>query len=206
MGSQNIVQPIECFALAHPNFGRVTLIDAADSFTHNLVHQFLALGAEVIVLRSHEITLNDVETNLGNYLVFSPGPGTPETAGCYKAVIEHYRGKLPILGVCLGMQAINEVFGGRTIPAPVPVHGKISVIEHTGTGIFRGIPSPTPVARYHSLMCDRINPLFTVQSVFHTVPMAMHIPGQIAAVQFHPESFLTIDGLQMLRNFLEESF
>jgi anthranilate synthase component 2 len=109
------------------------------------------------------------------------------------------------LGVCLGMQAINEVFGGVTVKAPEPMHGKTSFIWHNQSGIFKNIPNPTCVARYHSLMCKNINPLFELQSQVDGVPMAMRIPQYISAVQFHPESFLTEHGQLMINNFLERS-
>jgi anthranilate synthase component 2 len=203
-----IILPIEHFTPSNLRYGRVTLIDAYDSFTHNLAMAFCTLGAPVTVMRSKEITFDDVDTHLGNYLVFSPGPGTPSDAGLYKELILKYYKKVPILGVCLGMQAINEVFGGKTAPAPEPMHGKTSLVPHDGTGVFQNIPSPTIVARYHSLACFEISQQFILQSQTeppNPIPMAFHEPPYIAAVQFHPESFLTKYGIQMLRNFLEGS-
>lgn len=201
-----IIQPIEHFSTPHPWFEKVTLIDAYDSFTHNLVMAFCTLGASVTVMRSKEISFDDVDRHMGKYLVFSPGPGTPSDAGLYKELIQKYYRKIPILGVCLGMQAINEVFGGYTAPAPEPMHGKTSLITHDETGLFRNIPSPTHVARYHSLACFNISSQFKLQSQTdppNPVPMAFHESPYIAAVQFHPESFLTEYGYQMLQNFLE---
>ncbi len=201
-----MIEPIERFRTRHPTFDTVTIIDAYDSFTHNLVDAFLKQGSDVIVLRVKDISYEDVEANLGKYLVFSPGPGTPDEAGIYKSLILKYYQKVPILGVCLGMQAINEVFGGSTVKAPKAIHGKISIIHHNEKGIFKDIPNPTRVGRYHSLMCVNINPRFELQASVDGVPMAMRIIGSIASVQFHPESFLTEHGQFMIKNFLEGDF
>ncbi|MCP5054202.1 MAG: aminodeoxychorismate/anthranilate synthase component II [bacterium] len=179
------------------------MIDAYDSFTHNLVQSFLKIGAPVRVFRCKDVTMDEVEQSIGAYLVLSPGPGVPSTAGILKDVILPFYGKIPILGVCLGMQAINEVFGGVTHRASKPVHGKTSLIEHDGTGVFTGIPSPITVARYHSLEIDNIPADFNIQSIHEDTVMAFHIERKLAAVQFHPESFLTGQGSAMLTNFLE---
>jgi anthranilate synthase/aminodeoxychorismate synthase-like glutamine amidotransferase len=138
-----------------------------------------------------------------SYLVLSPGPGMPGEAGIAKMVYSKYKNTIPILGVCLGMQAINEVHGGRTVAAPVSVHGKATLIEHDGCGIFSGTSNPTQVARYHSLMIEIVSKDLVVQSRAGGVTMAYRIPDQTVAVQFHPESFLTTDGMLMLQNFLE---
>jgi anthranilate synthase component 2 len=202
----SITKSVENFAPIKRMFGKVTLIDAYDSFTHNLVNLFLKLGANVSVLRSKEITIDIVDQELGEYLVFSPGPGTPSDAGLYKPLILKYFGKIPILGVCLGMQAINEVFGGITKRAPYVMHGKVSKIIHDSTGVFSNVQNPTTVARYHSLACYDISPKFSIQASVDNIPMAIHISEKIAAVQFHPESFLTEDGPRMIKNFLELRF
>ena len=202
MSMHRITQSIEYFKTKEMLFDEVTLIDANDSFTHNLVESFLKLGAPVRVYRGHDISLEDIV--LGSYLVLSPGPGVPDKAGVHKSIIKQIIGSVPILGVCLGMQAINEVFLGKTILANYPVHGKVSEIEHDGTGIFKGIESPTPVARYHSLVVSGVSDTFSVQSEYKGEIMAFHNDDKnIHAVQFHPESFMTRDGMKMLKNFLE---
>jgi anthranilate synthase/aminodeoxychorismate synthase-like glutamine amidotransferase len=199
-----IIQSIETFKSQNPIYDDVTIIDAKDSFTHNLVAAFLKLGANVAVLRAKYINETDVERNIGKYLVFAPGPGVPSEAGLYEALITKYYRKVPILGVCLGMQAITEVFGGRISPAPQPMHGKISTICHDNSGIFQGCKNPTKVARYHSLACYNLPLMFKAQAEIEGVLMAFHEPNWIAAVQFHPESFLTEDGSIMLKNFLKK--
>jgi anthranilate synthase/aminodeoxychorismate synthase-like glutamine amidotransferase len=194
---------MEFFVPGRQSYPEVTLIDCNDSFTHNLLQAFLKIGAPVRVFRAHETDIDTVISQLGSYLVFSPGPGVPDEAGIAKSLYEKVKGKIPVLGVCLGMQGVNEVLGGITVAAPIPVHGKISMIEHDGKGIFTGIVSPTPVARYHSLMITP-SELLEIQSEFEDVIMAYRIPSlQTVAVQFHTESFLTRDGQTMLNNFLE---
>lgn len=200
------VQPIESFHPPSSLFGKVTLVDAHDSFTHNLIQLFLSLGAPVTSLRSKEVTLETLEQQIGDYLVLSPGPQTPSEAGVMKEAISHFYGRVPILGVCLGMQAINEVFGGTTICSSTPVHGQASEITHDSSGLFAAVPNPTPVARYHSLIVADLPDRFHVQSTFKGITMAFHEPGKMAAVQFHPESFLTKHGPVMVSNFLEGVF
>ncbi len=199
----SVTEPIEYYEPQSIIYGEVTLIDANDSFTHNLVQAFLKLGAPVRVFRSKHVSVAKVVENIGSYLVLSPGPGVPSEAGILKDVIPALHEKIPILGVCLGMQAINEVFGGETNQAPEIVHGKTSVLSHDGTGIFYQIPSPIKVARYHSLQINDTPSKLKIQSMHGPIPMAFHVPNKIAAVQFHPESFLTEYGLNMLKNFLE---
>jgi len=197
-----VTAPVELFLPTVQSYAEVTLLDCNDSFTHNLVQAFLKLGAPVRVFRSHQVSVDDVRDQLGSYLVLSPGPGSPDQAGIAKSLYFTLRDTVPILGVCLGMQTMNEVLGGKTIAAPLPVHGKVSVIEHDGTGIFTGVTNPTPVARYHSLQIDAVKQI-EIQSSHDGVIMAFRVPPQTVAVQFHPESFLTTEGLVMLRNFLE---
>lgn len=199
----SVTQSIEYFEPKLVKYGEVTLIDAYDSFTHNLVQTFLKLGAPVKVFRSKDVSVSDVENEIGSYLVLSPGPGVPSDAGILKDVISRFYEEIPILGVCLGMQAINEVFGGITAKAPKIVHGKQTKIFHDGTGIFEDIPDNIFVGRYHSLQVDQVSTEFVIQSTIDSVPMAFHIPNKLAGVQFHPESFLTEYGLEMLSNFLE---
>lgn len=198
-----VTKPVEQFTPKVQKYGEVSLIDAYDSFTHNLVQAFLKLGASVKVFRSKETSVSEVEKNIGSYLVLSPGPGVPNDAGILKEAINKFKDQIPILGVCLGMQAINEVFGGVTTPAPEIIHGKSSKINHDGNGIFQNIKSPVKVARYHSLQISKTPKELVIQSMHGTIPMAFHIPGKIAGVQFHPESFLTEFGSLMLENFLE---
>lgn len=200
---KSVTSPIEMFSPELVKYGRVCLIDCNDSFTYNLLQAFLKLGAPVTVYRSHKVTIDQIDINDFSYLVLSPGPGIPDEGGIVKDVYTRYQHKIPVLGVCLGMQAINEVYGGYTVASPIPVHGKTSSIMHDGRGIFEGIPNPTKVARYHSLMTEVLTDKLQVQSRADGVIMAFRIPDQTAAVQFHPESFLTVDGLAMLHNFLE---
>lgn len=201
---QSVTHPIESFQPEMINYGEVSILDANDSFTHNLVQAFLILGAPVKVFRVREVSVSDVMEQLGDYLVLSPGPGIPDDAGIMKEVAQLIIGKIPILGVCLGMQAINELFGGKTVLADYPYHGKISEIVHNGKGIFKGIPSPTKVARYHSLMIRNLSEQFEVQCVIDDIVMAFNSKNKlISAVQFHPESFLTTHGPTMLKNYLE---
>jgi anthranilate synthase component II len=197
---------IEYFISELGKYNDILLIDANDSFTHNLVQAFLSLGSSVRVVNTHNQSVNDLNSFDFDYIVLSPGPKRPFDAGIMKDVIRYYYKKKPILGVCLGMQAINEVFNGSTVKAKEILHGKMSIINHSGTGIFSAIPSPTSVARYHSLMINGLDKRFKIQSQINDVIMAFHEPNIIAAVQFHPESFLTAHGMQMLTNFLERIF
>lgn len=184
---------------------RLVMIDNYDSFTYNLVQLFLEFDIEILVFRHDEITLERIRYLNPDWICISPGPKDPAHAGISKAVIDEFGPSVPILGVCLGMQAINEVFGGRTIEAPVPVHGKTCVVEHTGESIFSGIPSPFRVARYHSLRIEtgseELAPL--AHSPSDGVLMGIrHRTHPIYGVQFHPESFLSEHGLELARNFL----
>ena len=202
--SPTITSKVELFSPAEIKYKEVSLIDCNDSFTYNLVQAFLKLGAPVRVFRSHEVSVTQVCEQLGHYLVLSPGPGTPDEGGIAKSLYDSIRGTLPVLGVCLGMQTINEIFGGKTVASPQPVHGKISMINHNEQGIFSGISNPTPVARYHSLRIEPGSELIEIQSEYNDVIMAFRInSARTVAVQFHPESFLTKSGMLMLTNFLE---
>lgn len=183
---------------------RLVMIDNYDSFTYNLVQLFLEFDLEVRVFRNDEITLNGLEDIDPDWICISPGPKDPAHAGISKAVIERFGPKVPLLGVCLGMQAINEVFGGRTVEAPVPVHGKTCLVEHRGESIFRGMPSPFRVARYHSLRIEiGSTDLAPLAAAPDGVLMGIrHASFPIFGVQFHPESFLSEYGLEMAQNFL----
>ena len=190
---------------------RLLMIDNYDSFTYNIVQYFGELGAEVEVFRNDEITVEGIAAREPKRLVVSPGPCTPNEAGISVAAIQHFAGKLPILGVCLGHQAIGAAFGGKIIRAQQLMHGKTSVISTTQDGVFAGLPDKFTVNRYHSLAIERATcpPALAVTAwtddgeimgVRHTgFAQAVRIEG----VQFHPESILTEHGHAMLRNFLD---
>lgn len=179
------------------------LIDNFDSFTYNLAHLFEACGAKVTVQRNHA-TLDALKALQPDALCLSPGPGTPADSGVSFDVLQQWEGRIPVLGVCLGMQVINEYYGGRTVHAPLPVHGKTDVIEHEGAGLFNGIPTPFNAARYHSLAIERHADVLreTAWSSDGCVMAIAHTSHPILGVQFHPESFLTEHGDALVRNFL----
>ncbi len=181
------------------------VIDNYDSFTHNLVQMFMHYDLEICVHRCDRITLAEIEAARPDYLVISPGPKDPSDAGISTLAVKCFAGKLPILGVCLGMQSINEAFGGKTVRAPVPVHGKTSRIHHDGTGVFKAIPSPFVAARYHSLTAVDISPdLRVTASIEDGVIMGIaHDRHRLFGVQFHPESFMTEHGFVLIDNFLK---
>ncbi|BCL75471.1 glutamine amidotransferase [Jeongeupia sp. HS-3] len=184
------------------------MIDNFDSFTYNIVQYFGELGQDVHVYRNDEITLEQIEALKPKYLVVSPGPCSPKEAGVSVAAIRHFAGKLPILGVCLGHQAIGEAFGGKIIHAKTLMHGKVSPIEHTGVGVFKDLPSPFTVTRYHSLAIERKSCPdcldVTAWTADGEIMGVRHKTLPIEGVQFHPESILTEHGHQMLDNFLKE--
>ncbi len=183
---------------------RLVMIDNYDSFTYNLVQLFYEFDLEVVVRRHDEVDLPGIAALRPDWLCISPGPKAPADAGISKAVIAHFYKNLPILGVCLGLQAINEVFGGRTVLAPVPVHGKRHDIYHRGDGLFAGLPSPFGAARYHSLMtCPSGDELaVTARSADGVIMGLSHRRYPLHGVQFHPESFLTDYGRELAANFL----
>ena len=180
------------------------VIDNYDSFTYNLVQMFMNYDLGIHVYRSDKITLEQIAALDPDYALISPGPKDPAHAGISIALIQSFADKIPILGVCLGMQCINEAFGGRTVRAPVPKHGKTSMIHHDGSGVFSGIPSPFPAARYHSLMAafDRTDLIVTARSDSNVVMGMSHPELPLHGVQFHPESFLTENGFLIVENFL----
>ncbi len=184
---------------------RLLMIDNYDSFTYNLVQLFYDFGLEVKVFRHDAVTVRQIQALRPRWLCISPGPKTPAQAGVSKEVIAHFHRAIPILGVCLGHQAINEVFGGTTVPAPVPVHGKRSQVYHFGGGLFDGLPSPFLAARYHSLMAAPNPPPeleVTAQSGDGVIMGLSHRRYPLHGVQFHPESFLTHYGRELVGNFL----
>jgi anthranilate synthase/aminodeoxychorismate synthase-like glutamine amidotransferase len=191
----------------------VFVLDNYDSFTYNLVQYLGELGAEVVVRRNDELTVEEVEALRPERILLSPGPCTPREAGILVPLIRHMAGKAPILGVCLGHQAIGEAFGGQVVRAHTLMHGKTSRVEHDGKGIFAGLASPLTCTRYHSLIVaeDSLPGELTVTartteangSANESVIMGLrHRSLPIEGVQFHPESVLTEGGHQMIRNFL----
>ena len=185
---------------------RLLLIDNYDSFTYNLVQAFLILGAEVEVYRNDAIDLAAAEALAPTHLCISPGPGTPAQAGVSIAMIRAFAGRIPVLGVCLGHQSITEAFGGRVVRAGRLMHGKTSMIEHDGAGVFAGIANPCEVGRYHSLIAEPASLpaelLVSARTAEGEIMGLRHRHLPIEGVQFHPESVLSPDGPAMLGNFL----
>jgi anthranilate synthase component 2 len=184
----------------------IVLIDNYDSFTFNLVHYFGGLGAEVVVHRNDKITVEDVVAGGPAAIVLSPGPCTPNEAGICLGLIQRAAASIPILGVCLGHQAIGQAFGGKVVRAPVPIHGKVSEMKHQGQGIFRGINGPFKATRYHSLVVERASMPrdLTVSAETDDLVMGLqHKTLPVHGVQFHPESIASEHGHLILKNFLE---
>jgi anthranilate synthase component 2 len=185
----------------------IVLIDNYDSFTFNLVHYIGELGGEVCVHRNDKVTVAAVVAADPDAIVLSPGPCTPKEAGICLDLIAAASGKIPILGVCLGHQAIGDAFGGKVVRAPTPVHGKLSEIRHRSAGIFRGINAPFRATRYHSLVVERASlpPALTVTADTEDglVMGVAHTNLPVHGVQFHPESIASEHGHLMLQNFLE---
>ena len=185
---------------------RLLLIDNYDSFTYNLVQAFMVLGAEVLVHRNDAITIEEAAALEPTHLCISPGPGTPREAGVSMRMIAAFAGRVPVLGVCLGHQSMVEVWGGEVVRAGRLMHGKVSLVEHDGRGVFAGLPQPFAAGRYHSLIA-RPETMPAVLEVTARTPEG-EIMGvrhrELAAegVQFHPESILTPDGPMLLGNFL----
>ncbi|MFW6080781.1 MAG: anthranilate synthase component II [Desulfosalsimonas sp.] len=180
------------------------VIDNYDSFTHNLVQMFLQFDLDIDVYRSDRITIKEIMSLSPERILISPGPGDPQSAGISVELIRVFAGRLPILGVCLGMQCINEAFGGKTVRCKMPVHGKTSSIFHDGSGLFEGLPSPFTAARYHSLVIDGNGKGLTPCAwTGEGVLMAISDPARMLyGVQFHPESFMTEHGLKMAERFI----
>ena len=190
---------------------RVLMIDNYDSFTYNLVQYLQELGAEVLVHRNDQITIEDIEALNPDRLMVSPGPCTPNEAGVSIAAIKHFAGKLPILGVCLGHQSIGQAFGGKVVRARQVMHGKTSPIHHSGVGIFRDLPSPYIATRYHSLVVEKdslpdcLEITAWTQNADGSMDEIMgmrHKTLPIEGVQYHPESILSEHGHALLENFL----
>lgn len=184
----------------------ILIIDNYDSFTYNLVQYLGELGEELQVYRNDQINIPQIEKLHPKRIVISPGPGTPKDAGISEAVIRHFAGKVPILGVCLGHQAIGEVFGGQVVRASRIMHGKTSDIHHDGKTIFQGLPNPFKATRYHSLIVEKKSlPKDFEISAWTKEGEIMglrHKHLKVEGVQFHPESILTSSGKQLLANFL----
>ncbi|GHU03117.1 glutamine amidotransferase [Betaproteobacteria bacterium] len=182
------------------------MIDNYDSFTYNLVQYFGELGQDVKVFRNDAITVEEIGRMAPDWLVVSPGPCTPAQAGISLAAIREFAGKIPLLGVCLGHQAIGEAFGGRVVHAKRLMHGKISPVHHAGTGVFRGLPNPVTCTRYHSLALERETLPDCLELTAWTddgeIMGVRHKTLAVEGVQFHPESILTEHGHDMLKNFL----
>lgn len=190
----------------------LVLIDNYDSFTYNLAQSFWQLGEEVRVIRNDALDLADLECLAPDHLVISPGPCTPDEAGISLAAIKAWAGRIPILGVCLGHQSIGQAFGARIVRARVPMHGKLSGLRHTGTGLFAGMPESLQVTRYHSLViaADSLPNCLEVTAwtesatgAFDEIMAVQHRDLPIHGVQFHPESYCTEQGLALLAQFLE---
>jgi anthranilate synthase component 2 len=183
------------------------MIDNYDSFTYNLVQYFGELGEDVHTYRNDEITLDKIAALKPDRICISPGPCTPNEAGVSVPLLQNFAGKLPILGVCLGHQSIGAAFGGKIIRAQQVMHGKTSVIHHTGTGVFKNIPNPYTVIRYHSLAIERSSLPDCLEVTAWTedgeIMAVRHKEFAIEGVQFHPESILSEHGHALLKNFLE---
>jgi anthranilate synthase component 2 len=185
----------------------IILIDNYDSFTFNLVHYLGGLGADVVVHRNDKVTADEVIAADPDAIVLSPGPCTPNEAGICLELIDKAAERIPLLGVCLGHQAIGQAFGGKVVRAPVPVHGKLSDISHTNSGVFRGINGPFKATRYHSLVVERASLpqalAVNAETGDHLIMGMMHKELPVHGVQFHPESIASEHGHLMLKNFLD---
>ena len=185
------------------------MIDNYDSFTYNLVQYLGELGERVTVYRNDQITLNDVDALAPSHVVISPGPCTPNEAGISVDLVREYGASIPILGVCLGHQSIAQAYGGNIVRAPTLMHGKTSMIEHQGGGIFNELPSPFQATRYHSLVVDESTLpecfVVTARADDGQIMGIAHREDPVVGVQFHPESILTQYGHKLLHNFLQQN-
>ncbi len=186
---------------------KLLMLDNYDSFTYNLVQYFGELGAQVDTVRNDQITLDEIEAMDPDRICVSPGPCTPHEAGISIDLIRHFAGRKPILGVCLGHQAIGAAYGGKVVRAREIMHGKVSPVTHRGTDVFAGLPSPYTVTRYHSLAIDRASLpdclTVTAETADGEIMGVAHKSLPVFGVQFHPESILSEHGHALLRNFLE---
>ena len=186
---------------------RVLVIDNYDSFVYILVQYLGELGADPVVVRNDAMTLAELNAMEPDAVLVSPGPGTPDDAGVSNQVISHFAGRRPVLGVCLGHQCIGQIYGGRVIRAPELMHGKTSVIDHTDSGVFAGLPQPLEATRYHSLIVERETLPDCLEITAETrgnglIMGLRHRVLDVEGVQFHPESILTVGGRDLLTNFL----
>jgi len=189
----------------------VFVLDNYDSFTYNLVQYLGELGADVIVRRNDQVTVSEIEGMSPERIVVSPGPCTPQEAGISIELIRHFAGRLPLLGVCLGHQALGAAFGGKVLRAKTLMHGKTSDVEHDGRGVFAGLGSPMTATRYHSLIVSEenwpreleVSAWTTEKDGTRTVMGLRHRKFPLEGVQFHPESVLTTEGKKLVRNFLQ---
>jgi anthranilate synthase/aminodeoxychorismate synthase-like glutamine amidotransferase len=188
---------------------RVLVIDNYDSFVYNLVQYLGELGAEPLVHRHDELTIEQLVALEPDAVLISPGPGTPDDAGVSNEVITTFAGQVPVLGVCLGHQCIGQVYGGQVVRAPQVMHGKTSLIRHTDSGVFAGLPQPLEATRYHSLVVDRASVPSCLEITAETddgIVMGLrHRELAVEGVQFHPESILTVGGHDLLRTFLAQA-
>ena len=186
----------------------ILLLDNYDSFTYNVYQMLSELGAEVEVYRNDKITINEIRERKYKAIVISPGPGVPKDAGITESLIDELKGEIPILGICLGHQAIGEVFGGKIIRAKEIVHGKTSPLKHCGKGIYNGLAQGIKIGRYHSLIIEResLPECLKITSELDdgTIMGIRHKEFDIEGIQFHPESILTTDGKLMMKNFLNQ--
>ncbi len=186
---------------------QILVIDNYDSFVYILVQYLGELGAEPIVIRNDAATVAELDAMAPDGVLISPGPGTPSDAGISMDVIEHFAGRVPVFGVCLGHQCIGQLYGGEVIRAPELMHGKTSIINHTNVGVFAGTPSPLEATRYHSLIVERSTLPdaldITAESRDGIIMGMRHRELDVEGVQFHPESVLTVGGKEMITNFLD---
>lgn len=184
----------------------ILLIDNYDSFTYNLRQYLGELGADVVVYRNDAITIEEIRKLGPEKIIISPGPGKPENAGISVELVKELGKDIPVLGVCLGHQAIGVAYGGKVLRAPFPVHGKTSMIHHNGGGIYKGLPNPFEATRYHSLIVEKESlpeELIITSETDGLIMGLKHVKYPVEGVQFHPESILTKEGKQLLANFLE---
>ena len=189
------------------SYNMLLMIDNYDSFTYNIVQYFGELGEEVKTFRNDDITLDEIAALKPDRICLSPGPCTPQEAGICIPLLQRFSGKLPILGVCLGHQSIGAAFGGKVVRAKQVMHGKTSLIAHTGVGVFKGLPSPFTVTRYHSLAIERASLPDCLEVTAWTddgeIMAVRHKEFDLQGVQFHPESILSEHGHALLNNFLQ---